>query len=49
MGVPGEACAIILGTIIAEIIQQEEGIELPRCAETEGAVELDAGALGRGL
>src|ERR1700724_3212407 len=41
---PREAGAVVLGTIVAEVVEQEERIELAGVAEPEGAVELDAGA-----
>jgi hypothetical protein len=47
--VPGEAGKIIRRTIVAEVVEQQEGIELGSVAEAEGAVELDAGAFDGGL
>ena len=46
---PGKAGAIIVGTIIAEIIEQQEGIELAGLAEAEGAMQLHAGTFHGGL
>ena len=49
MRMPRKAGAIIVGPVIAEIVEQKERIEFGRVAEAEGAVELDAGALDDGL
>src|ERR1019366_406408 len=49
MGVPGEAGEVVRGVLIAEIIQQEERIELLGFAESEGALELYARSLDSGL
>ena len=46
---PGEAGAIVVGTVVAEIVEQQERIELAGVAEAEGAVQLDAGAFDGGL
>src|SRR5258706_8783280 len=37
---PWKPRAIIIGTIVAEIVEQQERIELARIAETEGATQL---------
>src|SRR5947209_7890038 len=44
MGMPGKTGAIIVGTIVAEIVEQQERIELARIAKAEGAPQLHAGA-----
>src|SRR5262249_48161321 len=49
VGMPGEAGAIVVRPVIAEIVEQQERIELVRLAEAEGAPQLDAGALHGGL
>ncbi len=46
---PGEAGPVGVGAVVAEIVEEEEGIELLRLAEAEGAVELHTGALDGGL
>ena len=45
---PREAGAIVLGVLVAEIIEEEEGIGLFGVAEAEGAAEMDAGAFDGG-
>ena len=40
MRMPRKAGAIIVGTIVAEIVEQQERIELAGVAEAEGAVQL---------
>src|SRR5207249_12124368 len=37
MGVPGEPREVILGVLVAKVVEQEEGIELLRVAEAERA------------
>src|SRR5579859_500095 len=49
MRVPGEASEIVFGDIVAEIVEEEEGIEVAGVAETERAAEMNAGAFGGGL
>ena len=49
MRMPGKAGAILVGTVVAEIVEQQERIELGGVAEAEGAAQMDAGALDRGL
>src|SRR4029077_6999463 len=46
---PGKAGAIILRPFVAEIVEQQERIGGFGFAEAEGAAQLDAGALDRGL
>ena len=48
---PREPGQIVVRALVAEIVQQQERIELVGIAEPEGAMELDAGAFhgGRGL
>ena len=49
MRVPREAGEKVLRPVVAEIVEQQEGIEVAGLPETEGAVKLDAGAFKRGL
>jgi hypothetical protein len=49
MGVPRESLEVVCRILVAEIIEQEEGIGLVRVAEAEGAAEADTGSLQRGL
>ena len=42
---PGEAGEVVVGIVVAEIVQQQERIELLGLAEAEGAAQLHAGAL----
>ncbi len=51
MRVPGEAGAIVVGPVVAEIVEQQERVELAGLAEAERAAQLDARTLhgGRGL
>ena len=46
---PGKAGEIVVGTVVAEIVEQQERIELAGVAEAEGAAQLDAGAFDGGL
>ena len=46
---PGKAGEVVVGTVVAEIVEQQERVELAGVAEAEGAPQLDAGALDRGL
>ena len=47
MRVPGEAGLVVGGTIVAEIVEQQERVVLARVAEPEGAAQPDAGTLHR--
>jgi hypothetical protein len=49
MGMPGKSGAVVIGAIIAEIIEQEEWVELLRFAESKGAVKLYTRAFERRL
>src|SRR5262249_27230177 len=40
MGMPGEPGAIVVRPVVAKVIEQQEGIELARLAEAEGAAQL---------
>ena len=44
MRMPRKSGPIVVGTIVAEIVEQQERIELGGGAEAEGAMQLDAGA-----
>jgi hypothetical protein len=49
MGVPGKAAQVILGPVVAEIVEEQEGVKLLRVVKAEGAVKMDAGAFQRRL
>ena len=49
MRMPGKAGEIVLGNVVAEVVEQQEGIEVGRVAEAEGAAQMDARAFERGL
>ena len=49
MRVPRKAREIILGNVIAEIVEEQEGIEIGRIAEAERAAQVHARAFERGL
>ena len=49
MGVPGKTLLIKLRVIVAEIVKQQERVELARVLKAEGAVQMHPGALHRGL
>ena len=44
MGMPRKTRPIVVGPVVAEIVEQEERIEFAGFAEAEGAIELYAGA-----
>ena len=44
VGMPGEPLQIVLGLLVAKIVEQQEWIELLGLAEAEGALQLNAGA-----
>ena len=48
MRMPREALEVIAGHVVAEIIQQQERIDVGRFAEAEGAPQVDPGAFHRG-
>ena len=43
-GCHGKPAQVVLGAVVAEIVEQQERIELVGVAEAEGAAQLDAGA-----
>ena len=49
MRMPRETGAVIVGTIVAKIVQQQERIEFAGVAETESAAQLYARAFDGGL
>jgi hypothetical protein len=49
MRMPGETGEIILGIVVAEIVEEQEGIGQRWIAEAESAVEMHAGAFKRRL
>ena len=42
MRVPGKSRQIVFGDIVAEVVQEQEGVEFFRVSETEGAAEMYA-------
>jgi len=46
---PGKSCAIVFRAIVAEVVEQEEWIELARIPEAEGATQLHACTLDCGF
>ncbi len=44
MRVPGKAVEVVLRDVVAEVVEQEERIEVVGVAEAEGAAEMDSGA-----
>jgi hypothetical protein len=46
---PGKSRAIIVGTIVAEIVEQQKWIELAGVAEAESTAQLHACAFQRGF
>ncbi len=48
-GCHGKPAQIVVGAVVAEIVEQQERIELAGVAEAEGAAQLDAGAFHGGL
>ena len=49
MRVPGKSGEVVRRIFVAEVVEQQERIEFLGFAETEGALQLDAGALDGGL
>src|SRR5271169_6742211 len=49
MRMPGKAGEVILGNVVAKIVEQEERIELMRVAEAEGTAQMHSGTFERGL
>src|SRR5437870_2219787 len=47
--VPGEPGQIILGNVVAEVVEKEEWVEVGRIAEAEGAAQMHAGPSEGGL
>ena len=48
-GCHGKAGEVVVRAVVAEIVEQQERIELGGVAEAEGAAQLDAGAFHGGL
>ena len=48
-GCQGKPAEIFVGIVVAEVVQQQERIELLGVAEAEGAAQMHAGAFKRGL
>src|SRR5205814_214330 len=46
---PRETCEVILRNVVAEVIQQEERVEVGRVAEAEGSTQMHAGPFTSGL
>ena len=49
MRMPGKSGEIVLGNVVAEIVEQQERIELVRVAEAEGAAQMDSRTFECGL
>ena len=49
MRMPREAREILFGIVVAEVVQQQERIELLGVAEAEGAAQMHARSFERGL
>ena len=49
MRMPGKSGEIVFGNVVAEVVEQEEGIEVGGVAETEGAAQMHARAFEGGL
>ena len=49
VGMPGKSGAIVFRTIVAEVVEQEEWIELAGIPEAEGATQLHARTFNRGF
>jgi hypothetical protein len=49
MRVPGKAGEVVRGVVVAKIVEQQERIEVGRIAESERALQPDAGAFERGF
>src|SRR5712691_8510403 len=49
MGMPRESGPVVLRVVVAEVVQQEEGIELRGVPEAEGPAQLHAGTFDGGL
>ena len=47
--VPGKAGEVVFRPLVAEVVEQQEGVELAGVAEAEGAAQVDPGALDRRL
>jgi hypothetical protein len=46
---PGKSGQVIFGILVAEVVQEQERIEILGFAEAKSALELDSGALDGGL
>ena len=49
MRMPRKSREVVVGIVIAKIIQQKKRVEILRLAETKRALQLHAGALNRGF
>ena len=49
MGMPREAREIVGGILVAKVVEQEEGIEVPRVTEAERATQTDTRSFDGGL
>ena len=49
MRMPGKAGLVLVGIVVAEIVEQQERVELLGVAEAEGAAQMHAGAFHGGL
>ncbi len=49
MGMPRESCLVVVRVVVAEIVQEQKGIEILGFAKPEGTLQLYAAALDGGL
>src|SRR5215471_3712049 len=49
VGVPRESCQIVLGNVIAKVVEQQERVEIRCVAEAKGAAQMHSGAFESGF
>ena len=47
--VPGKSGEVVLGNVVAEIVEEQERVEVVGVAEAEGAAQMHSGTFERGL